>query len=58
MYNELTFTKNKNAVYVYSRDQEIVKASIYSRDLQPTYALQFPNGSTGTGSWDLSSMFE
>jgi AraC-like DNA-binding protein len=58
VYDELTFIKKQNAAYIYSNDKELVKATIYSRDLQPTYALKFPNGSTGTGSWDLTSIFE
>jgi len=57
-YQELTFKKEGFNACVYNGSDLLAKAHIYTRDLSPTFALEFPNGSTGTGAWDLTNMFE
>ncbi len=56
-YQNLVFKKEGHNAVIYNEDKMVAKAHIYTRDLSPTYALTFPNGSSGTGAWDLTNMF-
>lgn len=56
-YKNLSFRKENQYAAIYENETLLAKAEIYTNDLSPTYALQFPNGSTGTGGWNLTNMF-
>jgi len=56
-YQNLILKKEGHYAVIYNKDIMLAKAYIYTRDLSPTYALTFPNGSSGTGAWDLTNMF-
>ena len=57
-YKDLSFRQEGNSACIYDGSQMLAQAHIYTRDLSPTYALKFSNGSTGTGAWNLTNMFK
>lgn len=57
-YANLSFRKEIQYAAIYNNETLLARAEIYANDLSPTYALEFPNGSTGTGGWNLTNMFK